>query len=207
VNNRNGELRLSERFTCAVEYVRGIHTEFRKGTKVPYMAHLLGVAALVMGEAGHGWGPVTEQMVIAALLHDAVEDCGGEARLMDVEEKFGKKVARMVAGLSDSLAEDAGNKLPWVERKRGYLERLPAEEADARLISVADKLYNARAILEDYREIGPLVWQRFERGRNEQIWYFEELLKVYRRFARIRIVDEFSRVVHELREISKGEEA
>jgi (p)ppGpp synthase/HD superfamily hydrolase len=136
-------LLLSLRFTSAVEYAREHHTEFRKGTHIPYMAHLFGVAALVMGEAD-GHIPVTEDMVIAALLHDVVEDHGGLPRLKDVESRFGANVARMVAGLSDTLAEDRNKKEGWEDRKKAYIDRLKDEEPDVLLISIADKLYNAK---------------------------------------------------------------
>ena len=199
------QLHLTTRFTSAVDYARHIHIERRKGTDIPYMAHLLGVASLVMGEAGHAGFPVTEDMVIAALLHDAAEDQGGLRRLQDIEQNFGPNVARMVEGLSDSLSEDSSKKQSWPERKQAYIERLRGEPADVRLISVADKIYNARAILEDYREIGPLVWERFKRGRAEQIWYFDELLAVYKSTGTSRIVKELQRVVEELRQISASE--
>lgn len=146
-NNENEPLHLSSKFTDAVDYARRVHTEMRKGTEIPYMAHLFGVAALVMGEAGHAWCPITEDMVIAALLHDAAEDHGGAPRLKDIEINFGSEVARMVAGLSDSLVENADEKGSWEERKQTYIQKLRNEPADVRLISVADKLYNARAIL------------------------------------------------------------
>jgi (p)ppGpp synthase/HD superfamily hydrolase len=204
-NNKQTEpLLLSGRFTSAVDYARVLHIERRKGTAIPYMAHLLGVASLVMGEAGQVPFAVTEEMVIAAVLHDAAEDHGGEARLKDIEHNFGAKVARMVEGLSDSLAEDADNKQPWLERKQAYVERLRGEEADVKLISAADKLYNARAILADYRVIGPEIWKRFKRGRGDQIKYFDELLKVYKSAGTIRIVEEFGRVVEELRKLTGG---
>lgn len=199
------QLHLTASFTSAVDYARHIHIERRKGTDIPYMAHLLGVASLVMGEAGHAGFPVTEDMVIAALLHDAAEDQGGLRRLQDIEQNFGPNVARMVEGLSDSLSEDSSKKQSWPERKQAYIERLRGEPADVRLISVADKIYNARAILEDYREIGPRVWERFKRGRAEQIWYFDELLAVYKATGTSRIVEEFERVVEELRQISAAE--
>jgi (p)ppGpp synthase/HD superfamily hydrolase len=170
------------------------------------MAHLLGVASLVMGEAGHTAFPVTEEMVIAALLHDAAEDHGGLLRLKDIEHNFDANVARMVEGLSDSLSEDPGNKQSWLERKQSYIQRLRDEPADIQLISAADKLYNAKAILEDYRKIGPRVWERFKRGRQEQLWYFDELLKVFKAAGANRIVEEFGRVVNELRQISAAEE-
>ena len=95
----------------------------------------------------------------------------------------------MVEGLSDSLAEDENAKDPWEQRKQAYIDRLRGEPADVRLISVADKLYNARSILEDYRVIGPEVWRRFKRGRDLQIWYFETILEVFKAVEKSRIVD------------------
>jgi (p)ppGpp synthase/HD superfamily hydrolase len=204
-NSETAQLHLTERFTIAVDYARQVHTERRKGTDVPYMAHLLGVAAQVMGEVGYVRFSVTEDMVIAALLHDAAEDHGGLPRLKDIEHNFGSNVARMVAGLSDSLTENPGKKQPWLERKQAYILRLRKEPAEVQLISAADKLYNARAILEDYREIGPRIWERFKRGRNDQIWYFDELVKVFKSSGVNRIVDELERVVNELRQVSAKE--
>jgi (p)ppGpp synthase/HD superfamily hydrolase len=200
-------LHLGERFTQAVDYARTLHIERRKGSEIPFMAHLLGVAALVMGEAGHVDFPVTEDMVIAALLHDAVEDHGGSVRLEDVSYNFGADVASMIEGLSDTLAGDPGSKEPWEERKASYLVRLREEPADVQLISAADKLYNARTILDDYRKIGPEVWKRFKRGRDAQIWYFNELLKIFNKAGSNRIVEELERVVAELDRISAKERA
>jgi (p)ppGpp synthase/HD superfamily hydrolase len=199
------QLHLTAKFTSAVDYARHIHIERRKGTDIPYMAHLLGVASLVMGEAGRAEFQVTEDMVIAALLHDAVEDHGGLLRQQDIEQNFGPNVARMVEGLSDSFSEDASKKLSWMERKQAYIQRLRGEPEDVRLISAADKLYNARAILEDYREIGPKVWDRFKRGRSDQIWYFDELIAVFKSFGTSGVVEELERVVEELRIISAAE--
>src|ERR1035437_2842535 len=204
-NNETEPLQLSSRFTSAVDYARKVHTERRKGTDVPYMAHLLGVASLVMGEVGYVRFLVTEDMVIAALLHDAAEDHGGSPRLRDIEHNFGSNVARMVAGLSDSLTEAPRKKQSWLERKKAYIQRLREESADVQLISAADKLYNAKAILEDYRKIGPRVWERFKRGRNDQLWYFDELIKVFKSSGVNRIVDELERVVNELRQVSAKE--
>ena len=201
----SNDLYLTGKFTSAIEYARHLHIERRKGSGIPYMAHLLGVAALVMGEAGHEPFPVTEDMVVAALLHDAVEDHGGTPRLNDIEANFGANVARMVAGLSDSFSEDSSHKESWLDRKQSYLDRLRDEPADVRLISAADKLYNARAMLEDYRVIGPEVWKRFKRGRADQLWYFDELVKVFRSFGDSRIVEELGRVVAELRRVSNSE--
>jgi GTP pyrophosphokinase len=188
---------LSDRFTRAVDYARMLHTETRKGTQIPYMAHLFGVASLVMGEAG-GAVPVTEDMVIAAILHDTVEDHGGQRTLDEVGQKFGVNVARMVQGLSDTLAEDHDKKEGWEQRKKAYLSRLRKEPEDVLVISAADKLYNAKAILDDLKEIGPAVWERFKRGPKEQLWYFHSLLEVFEPRLNSRTVGELKRVVDEI---------
>jgi len=196
-------LHLTSRFTCAVDYARQVHVGRRKGTDVPYMAHLLGVASLVMGESGHVPFPVTEDMVVAALLHDAVEDEGGRSRLHDIEANFGKDVAGIVEGCSDSFEEDSSKKQVWEARKASYIKRLPEEPPGTLLVSAADKLYNARAILEDYRELGPKVWERFKRGRDQQLWYFEKLSEIYGEKFPHRIVWELRRVVEKLGDVSE----
>ncbi len=107
-------------------------------------------------------------------------------------------MARLVEALSDSFTEDPESRPSWEERKKAYLARLPGEPEDVRLISAADKLYNARAILEDLRECGNSVWDRFKRGRDQQRWYFNELQGIFQSSEGNRLVDEFDRVVKEL---------
>lgn len=192
------KLILSERFTHALDYARRVHTETRKRTAVPYLAHLLGVASLVMGEHGYVDFAVTEDMVIAALLHDTAEDHGGRERLSDITVHFGDDVARMVEGLSDSLVDEGAPKAPWAERKYGYLERLRDESPQVKLISVADKLYNARSLLADFRVEGPAIWQRFQRSQEDQMRYFQLLLTEYERSGGNRLVREYARVLLEL---------
>lgn len=200
------DLILSERFTLAVDYVRLLHTEFRKGTRIPYMAHLLGVASLVMGEAG-GPIPVTEDMVIAAMLHDTVEDHGGYERLNDVQATFGKNVARMVAALSDSFAGEHEKKEEWKPRKQTYLDRLRSEREDALLICVADKLYNARSVVVDYKAIGPAVFGRFKVGADLQLKYFKALLAIFKsRLGENKLVEEYGKSVRELGRLIKRDQ-
>jgi (p)ppGpp synthase/HD superfamily hydrolase len=203
-NDRGGQtLQLTARFTRAVEYARDIHVDTRKKSAVPYMAHLLGVASLVMGENGHVPFAVTEDMAIGALLHDAVEDAGGMPRLRDIEANFGGKVAKIVEGCSDSFEEDGSKKARWEDRKQGYIERLKTEPEGTLLVSAADKLYNVRAIIEDFRVEGEKVWSRFNRGPEEQLWYYSELLKVFQaRCPDWRIIAELGRVVGELARIA-----
>jgi (p)ppGpp synthase/HD superfamily hydrolase len=199
------DLHLTDRFTKAVDYARTLHIERRKATSIPYMAHLLGVASLVMGEAGQVPFPVTEDMVIAALLHDAAEDHGGQTRIDDIRCNFGSEVARMVEGLSDTFVEDPCQKEDWDLRKKSYFQRLPAESPETQLISAADKLYNARTILDEHRAIGSKVWDRFHRSRDHQLWYFKELLKVFKSAGTNRIVEELERVVNKLDTISAAD--
>ena len=206
-NKSSQDLHLSRRFTEAVDYARHLHIERRKGTEIPSMAHLLGVASLLMSEAGHVPFAVTEDMVIAAILHDAAEDHGGRLRLKDIEYSFGNSVAAMVEGLSDSLEEDSTNKAPWIERKRAYLQRLKEEPAQIQLISIADKIHNARAILEDHRIVKSRIWKRFKRGKEDQLWYYDELLNIFKGSGLGRIVDEYERVIRALKKECAGAEA
>jgi (p)ppGpp synthase/HD superfamily hydrolase len=166
------------------------------------MAHLLGVASLVMGEAGQVPFAVTEDMVIAALLHDAAEDHGGQTRIDDISCNFGPQVARTVEGLSDTFVEDPSQNEDWDYRKTAYLARVPDESPETQLISAADKLYNARTILDEYRAIGPNVLDRFHCSRDQQLWYFKSMLKVFKSAGTNRTVEELDRVIAELEKIS-----
>ena len=190
-------LLFSPKLAEAVEYARGFHTEARKGSAVPYMAHLLGVAALVMEEAG---GPVTvtEAMVLAALLHDVAEDHGGWHRLAEIRLRFGPDVARMVEGLSDNLDDGSGRSIRWEERKQSYLVRLATEPDAVVVISAADKLYNAKSMLDSYREVGPALWKHFHRGGRDQLWYFRALRQVFATRVETRCTVAFSHTLDEL---------
>jgi (p)ppGpp synthase/HD superfamily hydrolase len=198
-------LHLTDRFTRAIDYARQVHVDNRKGTSVPTMAHLLGVASLVMGESGHVHFPVTEDMIIGALLHDAVEDEGGLPRLRDIEANFGREVAKIVEGCSDSFAEDSSRKQEWEVRKTSYIDRLQNESEGTLLVSVADKVYNAHSILGDYRDLGPALWSRFKRGRDKQLWYFTELAKVYAKKDLGHLPAELKRTVDELATLSAAQ--
>jgi (p)ppGpp synthase/HD superfamily hydrolase len=158
-----------------------------------------------MGESGEVSFSVTEDMVIAALLHDAVEDQGGVPRLRDIEANFGNEVAKIVEGCTDSFEQDSSKKPEWKPRKKAYIARLRTEPEATLLVSAADKLYNARAILEDYRQVGAEVWTRFKVGRDKQFWYFAELLKVYDKRGSNRLTEELKRVVADLDQLSAAE--
>jgi (p)ppGpp synthase/HD superfamily hydrolase len=156
---------LSRRFEEALVFAAHRHRDhFRKASEVPYVSHLLAVAALVMEHGGE------EDAVIAALLHDAVED--QKATLRELRDLFGDEVAAVVDACSDT---DEDPKPPWRERKVAFLETIPSMSAAAKLVVAADKLHNVRSIVEEYRLIGEEVWERFSGGRDGSLWYYESV--------------------------------
>ena len=185
---------LSERFIRALDYAARLHaTQTRKGKNNPYVGHLLGVASIVIEYGGD------EEMAIAALLHDAVEDQGGLPRLLEIKKKFGPRVARIVEGCTDSWDTP---KRPWLERKKMYLARLPEEPADTRFVSAADKLSNAREVLADLRLHGDAVFERFQGKKDGTLWYYRALVQTFREAGVNPLVEEVDRVVTELEFLS-----
>jgi (p)ppGpp synthase/HD superfamily hydrolase len=165
------EIILTERFEDALGFAAHLHThQKRKGTPVPYVAHLLSVTGLVLENGGD------EDQAIAALLHDAVEDQGGLPTLQEINRRYGERVARIVEGCSDSYGQP---KPPWRKRKEGYLQHLRQVDADVRLVSLADKLHNARSILRDLRRAGPQSFSRFNGGRAGTLWYYHSLANIF----------------------------
>lgn len=181
---------LTERFDRALAYASEAHRDqVRKGSEVPYVAHLLGVAAIAL-EAG-----ADEDQSIAALLHDAVEDQGGQARLDDIRERFGDRVARIVSDCSDS---DSLPKPPWETRKQAYIASLEKKSPDSLLVSLCDKLYNAEAILSDLLVLGDALWERFTGGKAGTLWYYRELSRAFERLLPGRLSDKLSRLVADM---------
>jgi (p)ppGpp synthase/HD superfamily hydrolase len=190
-----GRIKLGPRFRRAFEFAADKHrTQTRKGSTIPYIAHLLGVASLVLEAGGD------EDLAIAALLHDVVEDCGGEKMLKQVQRRFGKRVAEIVDGCTDAYAIP---KPPWRERKVSYINRLKKEGADTRLVSAADKLNNVRSILSDYRALGESVWSRFNGGRDGALWYYRTLRDEFLRSKPNRITLDFDLAVRELESLTQ----
>ena len=185
--------RLGERFQEALGYAAELHnTQTRKASQVPYIGHLLSVAGLVIEADG------TETEAIAALLHDAAEDQGGEAILAEIEERFGNEVAKIVDECSDTVITP---KPPWRQRKEDYVAHLHEASDSTIRVSMADKLDNARAILRDLRRHGPQVWQRFNTSDpHDHLWYYRSLLDVYRPRSDSWLVDELARVIQALEE-------
>ena len=181
-----------EKFERALPYAARLHRDqVRKGTSTPYLTHLLAVASIV-GENGG-----TEDEVVAALLHDAPEDQGGEARLEEIRARFGEGVAEIVDGCTDTYETP---KPPWRERKERYLAHLADATGSVRLVSSADKLHNARTVLSDYRLLGEDLWTRFNGKKEGTLWYYRAIVGALQGDG--PIVEELDRVVTELEMLS-----
>jgi (p)ppGpp synthase/HD superfamily hydrolase len=178
---------LTDRFLEAVHYAAEAHKDqTRRGTTVPYLAHLMAVASIVLDDGG------SEDEAIAALLHDAAEDQGGRARLEDIRRRFGAVVARIVEACTDSWETP---KEPWIERKRRYVEHAKHLDAAALRVSAADKVHNAYAILRDLRTHGEQVWKRFSAAPDDIIWYYKSLVHAFRESGGGPLVGELDRIV------------
>jgi (p)ppGpp synthase/HD superfamily hydrolase len=165
------EIPVSPRFNDALGYASTLHrSQARKSTTIPYIAHLLAVASIVMEAGG------TEDEAIAALLHDGPEDQGGQKTLTEIRARFGDPVADIVASCSDTFETP---KPDWEIRKRNYIEHLKTASPGAKLVSASDKLHNARATLRDLRTHGSSVWDRFSGTREQILANYAGLISAY----------------------------
>jgi GTP pyrophosphokinase len=180
---------LGDRFDRALALASKLHrNQPRKGTTIPYVAHLVGVAALVLEDGGN------EDEAIAALLHDAVEDQGGRATLELIRRDFGDDVARIVESCSDT---DVVPKPPWRTRKEQYLAHLRTAPSSIVRVSLADKLHNARALTTDLRSHGEELWRRFN-SESDQLWYYRSLARTFRELDAGPMAAQLEREVLEL---------
>lgn len=187
----------SKRLQKAFTYASDLHTnQKRKGGDIPYISHLMGVAAIVLEQGG------TENQAIGALLHDAVED--QDVTVEEIRERFGDEVAEIVEGCTDAEGEP---KPEWRERKEKYITHLSEAGPSVRLVAAADKLYNARNVLEDYRIVGESLWGRFTGGKDGTLWYYRTLAKTFRENYPSLLTDELGRVVSELDQLVRETDA
>ncbi len=171
--------------------------QLRKGTSIPYLSHLMSTAAIVWEHGG------SDEHAAAGLLHDYVEDQGGVEALERLRTEFVDHplIVEIVDGCSDAVPGLGEEKAPWVERKVAYLRHLGGQPAHVLLVSAADKLHNARSMLADYRVSREELWARFNRGREYQLWYYEELVRVFSAQLPGPLADELTRTVSELRHL------
>jgi len=182
---------LTQRFEEALLYAARLHVhQKRKATQIPYISHLLSVAALVLEDGGD------EDQAIAGLLHDAVEDQGGHQTLEEVRQRFGNQVAFIVESCSDAF--DAP-KPPWRERKENYLDHLRNAPPEVRRVSLADKVHNARSILDSLQKDGNKVWDRFNGGRDGTLWYYQSLVQVFKETGNDFMTHELENIIAEIK--------
>lgn len=163
----------TERFVAALALAVEAHDgQLRKGTQIPYVSHPMAVASLAL-EFG-----ADEDQAIAALLHDVLED-GGPDYAPRIQASFGARVLALVQACTDGVADRTGAKPPWAQRKQAYLAHLADAPDEVLLVSGADKLHNARAIVADLQQVGPAVFQRFKAGRDGTLWYYQSLAQVF----------------------------
>jgi (p)ppGpp synthase/HD superfamily hydrolase len=187
---------LGRRFDRALVFAMKLHRDHkRKGTTIPYSSHLLGVTSLVIEVAPD------EDLAIAALLHDGPEDCGGLPVLREIRRRFGNRVARIVDGCTEPLGSP---KPPWRKRKEHYIEHLALAGDDVKFIAGADKLHNARSMVDTIRREGRRGWKRFNAGPTEQLWFYRSVIKALRRGKKRPFVRELTREVAELERLIKG---
>jgi (p)ppGpp synthase/HD superfamily hydrolase len=178
---------LTSRFDDALRFAHELHrNQTRKGTPIPYFAHLMTVSALVIEHGG------TEDQAIGALLHDAAEDQGGEPTLASIRQRFGDAVAQIVHDCTDAWVDP---KPEWRPRKEAYLAALPKKSPHSLLVSLADKTHNAEAILFDYRALGDDLWSRFNGGAAGTRWYYRSLADVFAQALPCRLSDRLGRAV------------
>ncbi len=185
---------LTDRFDDALSYASRLHREQRrKGTAIPYVAHLLGVASIALENGAD------EDQAIAALLHDAVEDQGGAPRLLDIRERFGDCVAEIVNHCTDA---DVDPKPAWRPRKEAYIASLASKPVASLQVSLADKTHNAGAIVADLAVHGDAVWSRFTGGRDGTLWYYDTLAQAFAERISGPALDRFAALVDQMHGIA-----
>jgi (p)ppGpp synthase/HD superfamily hydrolase len=184
---------LGDRFIDALGYATRVHDgQLRGSDEQPYIAHLLRVAGLVIQDRG------SENEAIAALLHDAVEDQGGQERLADIRERYGDEVAGVVEECTDS------SKPSWRERKEDYIRSLDTASEGALLVSLADKLDNTRSMIRGYRIRGEEQWSRTGKSADDVRWYYGTLAERLCALHPGPLADDLVRTAAELRRLIDG---
>lgn len=181
---------MTTRFQHALTLACELHaTQTRKVSNVPYIAHLLAVAAIVLEHGGD------EDEAIAALLHDAIEDQGGDATGQEIFRRFGDRVFEIVIGCTDAHSTP---KPPWRERKEKHLAAMKSAMPSVCLVTAADKLHNAGSMIADFRRVGNSLWERFNGGRAGTLWYYRSMVEVLSHQGPPELVATLRRAVCEL---------
>lgn len=202
IMNHSARAQFHQDFEAALAFATRLHArQVRKQTDIPYISHLIGVAGLVLEYGGD------RDEAIAALLHDAIEDqaagyAGGATRLRaDIRARFGDKVVCIVEGCTDA---ETVPKLPWKQRKQDYIDHVSEVDDSTRLVSCADKLHNARAIVSDLRVLGDALFDRFGGGKEGTLWYYRSLANTFLDLGNRRMAQELDRTVQEMERLTES---
>jgi (p)ppGpp synthase/HD superfamily hydrolase len=193
---------LGQKFDEALKLASDLHREqTRKETPIPYLTHLMAVSGLVLEANAYLRIDHIEDVAIGALLHDVIEDQGHQIDLEEIRQRFGDIVHRIVLDCSDAIVTQEGQaKPPWRERKVAYLAKIASKSQETLLVSCADKLHNARCILFDFDRIGDKIWERFNAGKSDSIWYYEALATAFdQAWPENPLLPEFKAAVRRLR--------
>ncbi len=186
---------LTSSFEKALGFAFQLHkNQYRKRSHIPYISHLLAVTAIVIENGG------SENQAIAALLHDAVEDQGGYDTLQKIEELFGSEVAEIVEGCTDAFTDP---KPEWERRKTAYLKKLKHSPDSILLVSLADKIHNARSLLRDLQSKENNVWEKFNGGKEGTLWYYQSLVEIFNTSPYPYLTSELSQVVKKIEKLSR----
>jgi (p)ppGpp synthase/HD superfamily hydrolase len=192
IMSHNAPATLTHRFETALVYAAQLHAQQRrKVTNTPYIAHLLGVAALVLEAGGN------EDEAIAALLHDAVEDQGGAMTRAEILQQFGATVVAIVDGCTEPEPKPEQS---WREHKLQYLEQLRSAKPAVQRVALADKLHNARSLLVNFRLEGDRIWNQFRGGKEGVLWLVEMQLDLFQQVSDSWMVTELAQVVRALKQ-------
>ena len=185
---------LTQRFEDALVFTAQLHAhQPRKGGQIPYLSHLMSVAALVLEDGGD------EDEAIAALLHDSAEDQGGKKTLENIRNRFGERVADIVLECSDSLTTP---KPRWKTRKRKHIELILTASPEAQRVITADKLHNARSLLQDLRSLGSSTWDKFQGGKEGTLWYYRAVQQALNQGSESYLLEELERVIIEIENLA-----
>lgn len=200
---------LGAKFDEALQLASELHRkQTRKKTPVPYMAHLMAVAGIVLEANAYHQFDNIEDVAIGALLHDAIEDQGHRISLEEIRKRFGDKVHEIVRDCSDAIIEEEHQeKAPWRERKEAYISKIKDKSLETLLVSCADKLHNARSILFDHERIADRIWDRFSPEKEETLWYYESLCEAFEvAWAENPLLPDFKAAVGRMRLAVEGGE-
>jgi (p)ppGpp synthase/HD superfamily hydrolase len=191
----NQQSRITTRLYEAMELTFKLHgQDARKSTNVPMLTHLFSVCSLVQHDGGD------EDEAIAALLHDALEDKPEQITRIEIEEHFGRRVLAIIDTATDTPPDyNGGTKPPWRKRKEAYLAHARSADPELLSVTIADKIDNVRAILSDHKLLGDSLWQRFNAGKADQIWYYRSAAEAYETAgAQGPLLEELQRLVKDL---------